>query len=182
MKITFFAAMLISAALTQVNAGGVHDVSIKSIDGENTQLSAYKGKALLIVNVASECGYTPQYQDLEQLYRRYKDKGLVILGVPCNDFGGQEPGSLAEIKSFCSKNYSVTFPLTEKVKIKGDDKHPLYQTLTGKASPHPGEVGWNFTKFLVDPDGKIVGRYRSSVKPLSKELVGDIESALKAKS
>lgn len=156
-------------------------IPLRDIDGAATSLKKYEGKTILLVNVASKCGYTPQYKGLEALHRKYKDKGLVVLGVPSNDFGGQEPGSAEEIKSFCSSNYDVTFPLLEKVKVKGEGQHPLYAALTGKESPYPGDVKWNFGKFLIGPDGKIIARYDSKVAPDSEELVSAIEKNLPKK-
>jgi len=136
---------------------------------------------LLIVNVASKCGYTPQYKGLEATYKKYKDQGLVVLGFPCNDFGSQEPGSNEEIKTFCSDNYSVTFPLFDKLHVKGAQQHPLYTALSGKDSPYPGDVKWNFGKFLVGRDGKIIKRWDSAAKPESKEVTEAIEAALATK-
>jgi glutathione peroxidase len=159
----------------------LYDITVKDIHGKDVSLSSYKGKALLIVNVASECGYTPQYEGLQKLHEKYKDKGLVVLGFPANNFGSQEPGTDAEILKFCSSKYSVTFPMFSKVSAYGHDIHPLYAKLTadhGAGSP-AGEVSWNFEKFLVDKKGNIVKRYKSRVKPDSAELMADIESALK---
>lgn len=154
----------------------VQDIAVKSIDGKETTLKAYAGKVLLIVNVASECGYTPQYAGLQALHEKMSDKGLVVMGFPCNDFGGQEPGSEAEIKTFCSLNYKVTFPMFAKVAIKGEGKHPLYAALqSGTGS----EVGWNFEKFLVGKDGKVLQKFGSDVEPDSPELMAAIEAALK---
>lgn len=149
----------------------VHDFSMKSIDGKNIALSSFKGKKLLIVNVASECGYTPQYKDLEELSKKYKDK-LVVLGFPANDFGGQEPGSDAEIKGFCTKNYGVSFPMFSKITVKGEGMHPFYKFLSSKDLN--GNVGdapkWNFCKYLVDENGKVLKFFPSSVKPMDKEI------------
>ena len=135
----------------------IYDFTLNSIDGQPTPLASYKGKVVLLVNVASRCGYTPQYTALEALYEKYKDRGFVIVGVPANNFGAQEPGTNAEIKTFCSSKYHVTFPMMAKVSVKGDDITPLYQFLTDKtANPKTGgEIGWNFTKFLVDADGRV---------------------------
>jgi glutathione peroxidase len=152
---------------------------LKDIDGKEMTLAAYKAKVVLVVNVASACGYTAQYEGLEALYRKYKAKGLVIVGVPCNDFGGQEPGTEAEIKKFCSSRFEVTFPLTSKVSAKGKSAHPLFVALTGKEAGHPGPVSWNFNKFLVGPDGKLLARFDSSVAPESAELQAAIEKVLK---
>lgn len=158
----------------------LHEFSLKDIDGTPTDLSAYKGKVVLIVNVASFCGYTKQYTSLEKLYRTYKDKGLVILGIPSNDFGEQEPGTEEEIKSFCSTKYDVTFPMFSKIVVKGDAKAPLYAWLTsgdGDASL-AGEVGWNFEKFLVGKDGKLIGRFSTKTDPMADDVVRAIETAL----
>ncbi len=162
-------------------ASSVHDFTLTTIDGQTAPLSAYKGKALLLVNVASKCGYTPQYTGLQQLHQEYKDKGLVVVGVPANNFGGQEPGTNEEIKTFCSRTYNVSFPMMSKVSVKGDDKTPLYQYLTSpEANPATaGDVKWNFTKFLVDKNGKVVARFESKVKPDAPELTSAIEQVLK---
>ncbi|HWB98252.1 MAG TPA: glutathione peroxidase [Bryobacteraceae bacterium] len=157
-------------------ASSVHDFTLNSIDGKPAPLAAYKGKVLLIVNVASRCGYTPQYTGLEALYERYKNQGLVVLGFPANNFGAQEPGTNEEIKTFCSSKYNVTFPMYAKISVKGDDIAPLYQFLT---SSNGGDVKWNFTKFLVDGNGKVIGRFESKVTPESPELTGAVEAALK---
>jgi glutathione peroxidase len=156
-------------------ASSVHDFTLTSIDGKAVPLSSYKGKVVLLVNVASKCGYTPQYTGLQSLYTKYKDKGLVVVGVPANNFGGQEPGTNEEIKTFCSRNYNVTFPIMSKVSVKGDDKTPLYGYLTENTG---GDVKWNFTKFLVDKNGKIVSRFESKVTPESPELTSAVEKAL----
>lgn len=158
----------------------LHDFSLKNIDGKETPLSTLEGKAVLVVNVASRCGFTPQYTGLEKLYASYRDRGLVVVGVPCNQFGGQEPGTEEEIKTFCETNYSVTFPLFAKVDVNGASRHPLYAWLTSEStSPKgAGDVTWNFEKFLVGKDGRVRGRYASKVKPESTELTSAIESAL----
>jgi glutathione peroxidase len=158
----------------------VYDFTLNSIDGQATPLSSYKGKVVLLVNVASRCGFTPQYTALEALYEKYKDRGFVIVGIPANNFGSQEPGTNQEIKTFCTSKYQVTFPMMAKVSVKGSDITPLYQFLTDKAlNPKTGgEIGWNFTKFLVDADGKVVARFDSAVKPESPEVSSAIEKAL----
>jgi glutathione peroxidase len=153
----------------------LHDFTIKNIDGQATALSQYKGKVALIVNVASQCGYTPQYKGLESLYQAYKDKGFVILGFPSNDFGAQEPGSEAQIKEFCSLRYDVSFDMFSKVKVKGADQVDIYKYLTATTG---NEVQWNFNKFLIDKDGKVVKYYASSTAPDSPELKKDIEALL----
>ncbi|MEP6667639.1 MAG: glutathione peroxidase [Chthoniobacter sp.] len=159
----------------------VYSIPLKDIDGKETTLKAYSGKALLIVNVASECGFTPQYEGLEALYRKYKDKGLVVLGFPCNDFGQQEPGSNDEIKKFCSSKFSVTFPMFDKLHTKGPEQHPLYAALSGPSSPVPGKVTWNFNKYLISRDGKILAHYESDVEPDSTTLTQAIDAALAGK-
>lgn len=157
-----------------------YDVAISGLDGSPMELSSLAGKEVLVVNVASKCGLTPQYEGLEQLQRRYGDKGFTVLGVPCNQFAGQEPGSADEIQTFCSTTYGVTFPLTEKVEVNGEGRHPLYDLLTETPDPEgkAGDIQWNFEKFLVSPAGKIVGRFRPLVDPASEELVGAIEANL----
>ncbi|MBP1995283.1 glutathione peroxidase [Paenibacillus eucommiae] len=156
----------------------IYDIKVTTAQDESKALDAYKGSALLIVNLASKCGFTPQYKGLQELYEAYTDKGLTVLGFPCNDFGGQEPGSIEEIQQFCSLNFGVTFPLFEKVKIVGEDKHPLYQWLTEHSEPQ-GDVKWNFEKFLIGKDGQLLGRYSSQVTPEDDGLLADIEQALK---
>jgi glutathione peroxidase len=178
LKSLLFGVTLMSASAFAANS--VHDFTLNSIDGKPAPLSEYKGKVLLLVNVASKCGYTPQYAGLESLYRKYKDQGFVVIGFPANNFGAQEPGTNAEIKQFCSTKYNVSFPMYAKVSVKGSDTTPLYQFLTDKsANPgRGGEIQWNFTKFLVDRDGKVVGRFEPAVTPDSPELTGAIEKAL----
>ena len=156
------------------------EFSLNNIDGKPAPLSQYQGKVVLIVNVASKCGYTPQYSGLEKLYEKYKDKGFVILGFPANNFMAQEPGTNEEIKTFCSNKYNVTFPMYSKISVKGDDKHPLYQFLTDKqANPKTGgEIQWNFTKFLVGKDGKVIARFEPAVEPESADVTSAIEKAL----
>ena len=151
--------------------------SMKRIDGTDKDLSDYSGKVVLVVNVASQCGYTSQYAGLQKLYDTFKDKGFVILGFPANDFGAQEPGSDSEIASFCSKNYGVTFDMFSKITVKGAGQAALYKTLTESANPS-GDVGWNFEKFLIDRNGAVVGRFKSGVSPEDPELVQAIEAAL----
>lgn len=158
----------------------LYDFKVQTIDGKSASLSDYKGKALLIVNTASRCGFTPQYEGLEKLYLAYQDKGLEILGFPANNFMGQEPGSNEEIKKFCNLKYKVTFPMFSKISVKGKDIHPLYQYLT-QESGLKGDISWNFNKFLVSPEGKVLARFGSRVDPLSKELIGKLEPALPQK-
>jgi glutathione peroxidase len=174
-----FGALLVMAS-SLFAASGVYSFTLKSIDGAPTPLADYKGKVVLLVNVASQCGYTPQYSALEAIYEKYKDRGFVILGFPANNFGAQEPGTNEEIKTFCTRKYSVTFPMYAKISVKGADQAPLYAYLT-KETPAgiSGEIKWNFTKFLVDRDGKVVQRFESAVTPDSKEVVSAIEKELK---
>lgn len=157
----------------------LYDIPLKDIDGKETSLKSYQGKVLLVVNVASRCGNTPQYAGLEALQQKYKDKGFTVLGFPCNDFGAQEPGSNEEIKEFCSKTYQVSFPMFDKLHVKGAEQHPLYKQLSGDGSPFPGPVKWNFGKFLVSRDGTIVKRFEPGVKPESAQVTKAIEEALK---
>ena len=156
----------------------IHGHKVKTIDGKELALSAFKGKAVLIVNTASECGYTPQYEGLQALHEQYKGKGLEVLGFPCNDFGGQEPGSESDIKAFCSTKFKVTFPMFAKVKCKGD-KSPLYKTLTENTPAGiAGDVKWNFTKFLADKEGNVVARFESAVDPLDGSVTAAIDGLL----
>lgn len=159
----------------------LYTIPLKDIDGKDTSLKAYSGKAVLVVNVASKCGFTRQYSGLEAVWRKYQDQGLVVVGFPCNDFGSQEPGTTDEIKQFCSSKFDVTFPLFDKLHVKGAEQHPLYATLTGPDSPTPGPVKWNFGKFLISRDGKIIARFDSNTEPDSAELTKAIEDALAAK-
>ena len=172
-KLALFGVFLLSASLFAANS--IYDFTMKSIDGQDVALSGFKGKVARVVNVASQCGYTPQYKGLENLYRKYKDQNFAIIGVPANNFGGQEPGSDEEIKQFCTRKYSVTFPMMAKVSVKGSDMAPLYQYLQQNA----GEVRWNFTKFLVGKDGKVIKKFDSAVTPESSELASAIEQALR---
>jgi glutathione peroxidase len=166
---------------TPVKNTNIHGFTMKTIDGKEKSLAAYKGKVLLIVNVASFCGNTPQYKDLEAVYRAYKDRGFTVLGFPANNFGEQEPGSDEEIKTFCETKYGVTFDLFSKISVKGADQHPLYHYIT-KESPFPGDVKWNFQKYLVDKRGNVVAMFPSKTKPGDKEVIGKIEALLKEPS
>jgi glutathione peroxidase len=172
-----------TAAQAAEASKGPLDFTMKSIDGKPVDLSTYKGKVILMVNVASQCGHTPQYKGLEALYNKYKDQGLVVMGFPANQFGGQEPGSNEEIAKFCKDKYSVDFPMFAKIVVKGEGIDPLYEVLTSaKTEPvSSGDVSWNFEKFLIGRDGKVVGRYKSAVKPDSEELTKAIESQLASK-
>jgi len=180
-----FAMSLIGAIMNTTLASekpvrGILNFTMKIIDGTEVPLSKYKGKVLLVVNVASECGYTPQYKGLEMVFRKYKERGFAILGFPANNFGEQEPGSDPEIKSFCQSNYGVTFDMFSKISVKGADQHPLYRFITStETNPRfGGEVRWNFQKYLVDRSGVIIGKFSSSVTPESHELIRAIEDAL----
>ena len=164
-----------------LGASSVHEFTLKSLDGKQVPLASFKGKVMLVVNVASQCGYTYQYEGLQALYAKYKDRGLVLTGFPANNFGGQEPGTDAEIGAFCKSKFGVTFPMFSKISVKGADKAPLYQFLTDpRANPKTGgEIQWNFTKFLVDRNGRVIERFEPDVEPLSKELESAVEAALK---
>ena len=177
-KLIFILMLCAACASLSAEPKSIYDFNLRSIDGDHVSLKSYQGKVVLLVNVASKCGFTPQYAGLEALYEKYKDKGLVVVGVPSNDFLGQEPGTAEEIKAFCSSKYNVTFPLMAKVHVKGNEKCPLYAALTGPASAIPGEVKWNFGKFLIDKNGQLIQRYDPPVKPDAKELVEAIEAAL----
>lgn len=175
-----FAVMALVGITLMAAEKTVYDFALNSIDGQATPLSTFKGKVVLLVNVASRCGYTPQYAALESLYEKYKDRGFVIVGIPANNFGAQEPGTNQEIKTFCTSKYHVSFPMMAKVSVKGSDITPLYQFLTDK-SVNPGtggEIGWNFTKFLVDGNGKVVARFDSAVEPDSPQVSSAIEKEL----
>jgi glutathione peroxidase len=183
--------LLVSAALTAIAlagekpaAGGatsVYEFTMKDIDGKEVKLAAYKGKVLLMVNVASKCGFTPQYEGLQKVYLKYHDRGFEILGFPANNFMGQEPGTNEEIKNFCSLKYNVTFPMFSKISVKGDDIHPLYRFLTDKQTDPEfgGDITWNFNKFLIGRDGKIIARFSTKDTPESEKITQAIENALK---
>ena len=178
--IKFLLCFLCLGTVAMGAAKSVYEFTLNSIDGQPVPLAAYKGKTVLLVNVASRCGFTPQYTALEALYEKYKDRGLVIVGIPANNFGSQEPGTNQEIKTFCTSKYNVTFPMMAKVSVKGDDTTPLYQFLTDKsANPQTGgEIKWNFTKFLIAPDGHVVARFEPDVTPDSPQVKAAIEKAL----
>ena len=152
----------------------IYDVDIDALNGQSAGLDRYRGSAVLVVNVASRCGFTPQYGGLQKLYDTYRDRGLVVLGVPCNQFGAQEPGTAAEIDEFCQVNYGVTFPLTEKVEVNGPGRHPLYQQLIGDGD----DIRWNFEKFVVGPDGTVAARFGSRTEPDDPRLVAAVEQQL----
>ena len=160
----------------------LYDIPIHTLQGADAKLGDYAGKTLLVVNVASKCGLTPQYEGLERLQKTYGDRGFSVVGFPCNQFLGQEPGSAGEIEQFCSTTYGVTFPLMEKIDVNGDDRHPIYAELTEKADAegNAGDITWNFEKFLLSPKGEIVARYRPQVEPEDAAIVGDIEAQLAA--
>lgn len=172
--------LLLFFAAIAAHATSIYDFTMKSIDGQTVSLKSYSGKVVLLVNVASKCGFTPQYSGLEALYEKYKDRGFVIVGVPANNFAQQEPGTDEEIKKFCSNKYNVSFPLMSKVSVLGDDKAPLYRYLTDKSDDPQfgGDIKWNFTKFLFDRNGKAVARFEPAVTPDSPEVQTAIEAAL----
>jgi glutathione peroxidase len=179
MKILIAALLFLSA--TAFAASSVYDFTMPALNGTPTPLAGFKGKVVLVVNVASQCGYTPQYEGLQALYAKYKDQGFVIAGFPANNFGGQEPGTNEEIGAFCKSKYGVTFPMFSKISVKGGDQAPLYRFLTDKTvNPKTGgEIQWNFTKFLVDREGRVIRRFEPAVEPQSTELVSAVESTLK---
>lgn len=167
--------------MTSVQAAEtIYDIPLRDIDRQPTSLEAYRGKVLLVVNVASKCGFTLQYSGLEALYQKYKNQGFTVLGFPCNQFGRQEPGTNEEIKQFCSTTYQVSFPIFDKIEVKGKNRHALYEALAGKKSAFSGRIWWNFTKFLIGRDGKILGRFGTRVKPDATKLVQAVEIALAA--
>ena len=170
-----------SAKGGKIMATNIYDIAVKDIDGRDTTLAAYRGKVMLIVNVASRCGFTGQYDGLQKLYEQHKDSGFVILGFPANNFLGQEPGADPEIKKFCTLTYGVTFPMFAKISVKGDDKHPLYKFLTEKATNpgFDGEISWNFNKFLISKNGTVLARFGSRTKPESPEITEAIQKAIK---
>jgi len=170
-----------AAVVLAASAPSISEIPLKDIDGKDTTLKAYQGKVLLIVNVASRCGLTKQYTQLQALHEKYKDQGFTVLGFPCNDFGAQEPGTNDEIKTFCSTKYSVSFPMFDKLHVKGSEQHPLYSALTGKEGAFPGDVKWNFGKFLIGKDGKPLQRFEPRTTPDDAAVVAAIEKALAAK-
>ena len=178
-KYFLLGALLLQAAA--VYAGDLYSISVKTIDGKETTLAPYKGKVMFICNVASKCGTTPQYAPLEADFEKYKDQGFVALAFPCNQFMSQEPGTNVEIQKFCTDTYHTTFPLFDKIEVNGPGKSPLYKELTGTDSPFPGDIKWNFTKFLVGRDGKILARFEPMSKPDDPKVIQAIEGALAAK-
>jgi glutathione peroxidase len=173
-RIVIPALVMCSAAF----AADITQIAFATADGKKATLADYKGKAVLLVNVASKCGFTKQYEGLQKLYEEKQSDGLVILAFPCNDFGGQEPGTIEEIQKFCKSEYDVTFPIMGKLSVKGDGQHQLYKALTGPDGAFPGNVKWNFGKILIDKNGKPVARFESMTKPDSEELKKAIEAAL----
>lgn len=170
---------MINFATADTASDSVYDFKPTNIDGKEIPLSQYKGKVLLIVNTASECGYTPQYEGLQNLYKKFNEEGLVILGFPANNFGGQEPGTDKQIKKFCKVNYDISFPMFSKLSVKGEKQHALFTYLTSAPNPDfMGDIKWNFEKFLIGTDGKLIRRFRSAIKPESKTITKAIEKVL----
>ncbi len=180
-KTLYFMASALTAVAALGAAITLAEVPVQDIDGKPTTLKAQKAKVMLVVNVASKCGLTPQYEALEKLHRKYKDQGFSVVGFPCNDFGAQEPGTTEEIKEFCKSKYDVSFPLMGKVHVKGPEQHPLYAGLTGPGAAFPGDIEWNFGKFLVTADGKVLKRFSPRTAPDAGEVTAAIEAALSAK-
>lgn len=176
---TPLAFFVLIAGLVSVLAVPVQDISFKTADGRDASLKDYAGKVLMIVNVASKCGNTPQYAGLEELYQKYGSKGFVVLGFPCNDFAGQEPGTMEEIVKFCTSKYNVTFPIMEKLHVKGAGQAPLYAALTGPDAKFPGDVKWNFGKFLIGKNGEVIARFEPKTQPADPAVVEAVEMALK---
>ena len=159
-------------------SGAFYDFTVQGLDGSENILQAQRGKVTLAVNVASKCGYTPQYAGLEELYQELKDQNFTVIGFPCNQFGAQEPGTAAQIQNFCSVNFGVTFPLSAKIEVLGPNRHPLYAWLTAPENGFPGDIGWNFEKFLIDRGGRVCGRYPSGTKPTDAGLLQDLANVL----
>lgn len=174
-------SLLLATGLAGAAETSLQDIALKDIDGKDTSLKAYQGKVLLVVNVASKCGLTKQYTELQALHEKYKDQGFTVLGFPCNDFGAQEPGTNEEIKTFCSTKYNVSFPMFDKLHVKGPEQHALYSALTGKGGAFPGDVKWNFGKFLIGKDGKPLQRFEPRTPPDAPAVVAAIEKAIAAK-
>lgn len=178
---TFFLSLLLATSIATAADTSIQTIPLKDIDGKDTSLKAYEGKVLLVVNVASRCGLTKQYKELQALHEKFKDQGFAVLGFPCNDFGAQEPGSNDEIKVFCTEKYSVSFPMFDKLHVKGAEQHPLYSALTGKEGAFPGDVKWNFGKFLIGKDGKPLQRFEPKTTPDDVTVVSAIEKAIATK-
>ena len=181
MKSLLSLAAVLCAVTLMAEDKSLYEIPLKDIDGKAASLKSFKGKVLLVVNVASKCGLTKQYKTLEAAHTKYSDKGFVVLGFPCNQFGKQEPGSNAEIKEFCSAKYSVTFPMFDKLEVNGPGRHALYTALAGEGSALPGDIKWNFGKFLIGKDGKVIKRFEPRTEPDSPEVIKAIEEALAAK-
>jgi glutathione peroxidase len=181
LHIAALAATVTATAALLADEPKLPAIPFKDIDGKETSLKAFAGKVVLAVNVASQCGNTPQYAGLQSLYDRLKDKGLVVVGFPCNDFGAQEPGSNKDIKEFCTSNYSVTFPMMDKVHVRGPEQHPLFKELTGPGAAFPGDIAWNFGKILIGRDGKVLARFEPDMEPGDSQFVKAIEDALAKK-
>ncbi len=182
MKIALAAAAIVTLTVSAfAQEAKLQSIPLKDIDGKDTSLKAFAGKVVLAVNVASHCGNTPQYAGLEALYAKYKEQGLVVMGFPCNDFGAQEPGTNTEVKEFCTSKYRVTFPMMDKLHVKGAEQHPLYKELSGPGSAFPGDVKWNFGKFLIGRDGKVVARFEPKTQPDSADVTKAIDEALAKK-
>ena len=177
--LVFFNIIQFAQSAGKQDLNNISDVKVKDMSGNDVSLSSYNGKVLLIVNVASKCGFTKQYKGLQELYLKYKDKGFEILGFPCNDFNSQEPGTNKEIQEFCETNFMVTFKLFDKIKVLGNEKAPLYERLTNNENTEKGDIKWNFEKFLISKTGEIVARYPSKVEPLSDEIIEKLEKELK---
>lgn len=176
--IALTAASIFGGTTADVKSPNIYEYTVKDINKNEVKLSDYKGKVLLIVNVASKCGFTKQYDGLQEIYEKYKDQGFEVLGFPCNDFGGQEPGSNEEIAEFCSLNFSVSFPMFDKVKVLGDEKDPLFEALTNNRVTGKSNIKWNFEKFIIDKEGNVVDRFRSITKPEGKKIASLIEKEL----
>jgi glutathione peroxidase len=174
---TLAAMACLAMGATTMAADSIHEFKVKTLDGKDVSLADYKGKVLLVVNVASKCGATPQYEQLQALHEKYKEKGLVVMGFPCNQFGGQEPGSAKQIREFCSSTYNVEFPMFAKIDVNGDKEAAVYDFLKSKADDH-GDIGWNFEKFIVSKDGKVIGRFKTRTKPDADQVVEVIEKEL----
>lgn len=172
-------ATLLAFPLLALAGSSLQEIPFKTMEGKDASLRNYSGKVVLLVNVASRCGNTPQYAALQKLYTDYASKGFVVLGFPCNDFGGQEPGTNAEILQFCSSKYNVTFPILDKIHVKGSEQHPLYAALTGPGAKFPGDVKWNFGKFLIGKDGEVIARFEPRTAPDDPKVTAAIEAALK---
>jgi len=178
MKTSALVLTTLLAFSTVIHAAPLQEIPFKTADGKDASLKDYAGKVVLVVNVASKCGNTPQYAGLEELYKKYSPEGFVVLGFPCNDFGGQEPGTIEEIKEFCTTKYAVTFPIFDKLHVKGAEQAPLYAALSGPGAKFPGDTKWNFGKFLIGKDGEVIARFEPGVKPADPAVVAAVEAAL----